>query len=212
MTGSDPRTIQPAFQNRPRPVRNFSGVPDIPWVLAVRPDDELMLAYRAGEQHAFELLFDRYRDPIWRFFRRRVPDARRSEELTQETFLALLRAAARYQPRASFRSYLFGIAFNLLAASRREDRRAPTTGLDEVDVAAPGGDATAVLWVRQALSELDAGEREVLMLREYDQLSYDEIAALVGVPVGTVRSRLFRARLALRDKLVGEREPEGVSR
>ncbi|HYN07656.1 MAG TPA: sigma-70 family RNA polymerase sigma factor [Vicinamibacterales bacterium] len=178
----------------------------------MRTDDELMLSYRGGEQHAFELLFDRYREPIWRFFRRRIPDAQRSEELTQETFLALLRAAHRYQPRSSFRSYLFGIAFNLLAAARREDRRVPTTALDDVDVAAPGCDATAVLWVRQALSALDDEDREVLMLREYDQLSYDEIAALVRVPVGTVRSRLFRARLALRDKLVGEREAEGVSR
>jgi RNA polymerase sigma-70 factor (ECF subfamily) len=178
----------------------------------VRTDDELMLAYRAGEQPAFELLFERYREPIWRFFRRRLPDAPGAEELTQETFLALLRAAPRYQPRASFRSYLFGIAFNLLAAARRERRRAPAAGLDALDVAAPQTDAAAVLWVRDALAALDDEDREVLMLREYDQLSYEEIAALLAAPVGTVRSRLFRARQALRARLAGTRETEGVVR
>ena len=179
---------------------------------AMRTDDELMLAHRAGDKRAFETLFDRYRESVWRFFRRRVPDAQRSEELTQETFLAVLKGADRYEPRESFRSYLFGIGFNLLSASRREARREAATTLDDVDVAAPGSDATAVLWVRQALAELEGDEREVLMLREYDQLSYTEIATLMGVAVGTVRSRLFRARMALRDKLVGQAETEGVSR
>ena len=84
------------------------------------------------------------------------------------------------------------------------------TPLDGVEPVASGADATAVLWVRQALAELDEQEREVLMLREYDQLSYDEIAQLLGIAVGTVRSRLFRARLALKDKLVARVEPQGV--
>jgi RNA polymerase sigma-70 factor, ECF subfamily len=169
-----------------------------------------MLAYRGGDNAAFDALFDRYRDPIWRFFRRRFADVRRAEELTQETFLAVVRGAPRYEPRSAFRSYLFGIAFNVLSASRREDRRGAMTPLDGVEPVASGSDATAVLWVRQALAELDEHEREVLMLREYDQLSYDEIAQVLGIAVGTVRSRLFRARLALKEKLVGPVEPQGV--
>jgi RNA polymerase sigma-70 factor (ECF subfamily) len=172
----------------------------------MRTDDELMLDHRAGDTRAFEALFSRYRDPVWRFFRRRVADPRHAEELTQETFLAVLKGADRYEPRASFRSYLFGIAFNLLAAARRERGRDAAAPLDGIDAAAPGADATAVLWVRQALAELDPDDREVLMFREYDQLSYVEIATLMGVAVGTVRSRLFRARMALRDKLVGQAE------
>jgi RNA polymerase sigma-70 factor (ECF subfamily) len=178
----------------------------------MRTDDELMLAHRAGDARAFEELFDRYREPVWRFFRRRVFDQRRSEELAQETFLAVLRAAGRYDARSSFRSYLFGIASNLLASSRREGRREAATEVGDFDVAAPGTDATTVLWVRQALAELDEKDREILMLREYEQLSYEEIAAVAGVPLGTVRSRLFRARLALKDKLVGQPVTEGVSR
>ncbi len=178
----------------------------------VRSDDELMLAHRAGDQLAFGVIFDRYRDPIWRFFLRRVQDPVRSEELTQDTFLAVLQAARRYEARASFRSYLFGIAFNLLAAWRREHRRDAATPLDEIDVAAPDAAVSDVLWVRAALARLDDDDREVLMLREYDQLSYDEIAALTGVALGTVRSRLFRARMALKARLVGHPETEGVSR
>src|SRR5262245_24193959 len=104
----------------------------------MRTDDELMLDHRAGDRHAFETLFERYREPIWRFFRRRLPDAQQAEELTQETFLAVLKGADRYKPRASFRSYLFGIAFILLSASRRQQRRETATALDAIDVAAPG--------------------------------------------------------------------------
>jgi RNA polymerase sigma-70 factor (ECF subfamily) len=60
-----------------------------------------------------------------------------------------------------------------------------------------------VLWVRQALAALDDIDREVLMLREYEQLRYEEIASLLGIPVNTVRSRLFRARMALKAQLNG---------
>jgi RNA polymerase sigma-70 factor (ECF subfamily) len=80
----------------------------------------------------------------------------------------------------------------------------------ELDPPAPEADPDRVLWVRRALAALDPTDREVLMLREYEQLSYDEIAGAIGVPTGTVRSRLFRARMALREKLVGQPQPSIV--
>lgn len=179
-------------------------------------DEDLMLAVKTGDRDAFASLFDRYRDPVWRFFRRRLADRSVAEELTQETFLAVLQGAARYEPRAALRSYMFGIAFNLLAAARR---KAAVAG-PEIDWSAPGiqhaapstADPVLVLWVRQALAGLDQDDREILMLREYEALSYDEIATLVGVPVGTVRSRLFRARLALKDKLEAQPETKEAAR
>jgi RNA polymerase sigma-70 factor (ECF subfamily) len=157
-------------------------------------DEALMLDLRRGSRDAFEELFARYRDAIYGFFRRRIPADGRAEDLTQETFLAVLAAAHRYEPRATVRSYLFGIAFHLLSSERRkQEREAPA-------IAEPA--ATPVLdeslWLREALSKLDATEREMLMLREYEQLSYGEIAALLKIPVNTVRSRLFRARMALK--------------
>jgi RNA polymerase sigma-70 factor (ECF subfamily) len=169
-------------------------------------DEELILAFLTGDRPAFETLFNRYREPIWGFFRRRLAEAAEAEELTQETFLAVLQAARRYEPRASFRSYLFGIAFNLLSASRRKSQRqgdVPAPNLDAVPAAST--DPAAVLWVRQALAALDPKDREIVMLREYESLDYAEIAAVVRVPVNTVRSRLFRARLALRNQLSGVR-------
>ena len=161
-------------------------------------DEELMLDVRRGDREAFERLFDRYRDPMWRFFRRRVPDAARAEELAQDAFVAVLQGAARYEPRAPLRSYLFGIAYNLLLAERRKSSHQLVEPLDAEPAAVSAGDPEAEMSVRSALALLDADDREILMLREYEQLSYQEIAHLKKMPLNTVRSRLFRARMALK--------------
>jgi RNA polymerase sigma-70 factor (ECF subfamily) len=173
-------------------------------------DEHLMLAWTQGSSDAFSELFRRYKQPIFGFFRRRTHEAARSahgpspaEELTQETFLALLRAASRYEPRALFRTYLYAIAFKILRAHRQKAAfRATFFGHPSV-LPDPGrSDSTeAGLWVRRAVAKLDAIDREILMLREYEQLSYAEIADLLHVPLNTVRSRLFRARTALRELL-----------
>jgi RNA polymerase sigma-70 factor (ECF subfamily) len=77
-------------------------------------DDQLILDARNGSRDAFEALFERYRTPIWKFFRRRIAEFARAEELTQDTFVALLEGAHRYEARTAFRAYLFGIAYNVL--------------------------------------------------------------------------------------------------
>lgn len=173
-------------------------------------DDELIRDARGGSREAFEALFERYRAPIWQFFRRRTPEASRAEELTQDTFVALLEGAHRYEARTVFRAYLFGIAYHLLSAERRKaaHRRA-----DPLDFDPPSGspcDPDAGLWVRRGLAQIDENDREILMLREYDELSYQEIADLRRLPLNTVRSRLFRARQALKAALVpADGPPEG---
>lgn len=163
-------------------------------------DEQLMLDVRDGSREAAEALFERYREPVWRFFRRRAPDAAIAEELAQDTFVALLDGRTRYEPRASFRSYLFGVAFNVLLAARRKASHRATESLD-VDPPSQTADPTGALWVRAALDQLELIDREVLMLREYEQLSYQEIADVQRIPLNTVRSRLFRARLALKEAL-----------
>src|SRR4029077_20369012 len=82
----------------------------------VLTDDELIAETGKGSQAAFEALFERYREPVWRFFRRRTPDTGVAQELSQDTFVALLEAARRYKPKGMFRSYLFGVAYNVLLA------------------------------------------------------------------------------------------------
>lgn len=165
-------------------------------------DEDLMGQVRDGVPGAFDQLFDRFREPVWRFFRRRVTDGARAEDLAQDVFAALVEAAPRYEPRAAFRSYLFGIAYNVLMAARRKAAAQAGDPLDPDATAGPSADPDAALWVRQALSRLDPDDREILMLREYEQLSYQEIADLRAMPINTVRSRLFRARAALKEALI----------
>lgn len=160
-------------------------------------DEGLMLDFQSGSREAFEELFARYRGPLYGFFRRRLQTAERAEDLIQETFLAVIRAASRYQPRAQVRTYLYGIALKLLATEhrKRHEETLPDSFPDPVLDDKP----EVALSVRQALEKLGSHEREILMLREYEQLSYEEIAGLLRLPINTVRSRLFRARMALKD-------------
>jgi RNA polymerase sigma-70 factor (ECF subfamily) len=166
-------------------------------------DERLMLAFSKGSSDAFAELFARYKQPIYGFFRRRLAEPAHAEELTQETFLALLRAASRYEPRALFRTFLYAIGFKILRAHRRKAAFRATFFGQPNSVPDPSKrDATeSGLWVRRAVAKLDPMDREILLLREYEELSYAEIADLLQLPVNTVRSRLFRARTALRNLL-----------
>ncbi|MCU1251792.1 MAG: polymerase sigma factor, sigma-70 family [Edaphobacter sp.] len=167
----------------------------------VATDEQLMVAFSRGSTDSFGELFSRYKQPMFGFFRRRLRDPAQAEELTQETFLALLRASSHYEPSATFRTYLYAIGFNILRAHRRkaaframfhgiEDREAVTRNTMDSDV-----------WLRDGVNRLERIDREILLLREFEQLSYAEIAELLKLPLNTVRSRLFRARTALRDLL-----------
>jgi RNA polymerase sigma-70 factor, ECF subfamily len=173
--------------------------------LPMSSDEALMLQFQGGSQVALEELFARYHEPLYGFFRRRLNHPEQAEDLAQETFLALIRAASRYEPRALFRTYLYGIALKLLSAERRKQLKSAAAVLDPEP--ATGGAAETGLWVRQALDRLDGLEREILMLREYEQLSYAEIADLLRIPLNTVRSRLFRSRLAMRSYLESGTSP-----
>lgn len=166
-------------------------------------DEKLMLDVQQGSAEAFTELFLRYRGPLYGFFRRRLENSARAEELAQETFAAILTGASRYEPRALFRTYLYGIAIHLLLADRRKSSRQPRAPDGaEADLPAHAEDPAAALWVRRAIAQLDPADREILLLREYEGLSYQEIAALLRLPLNTVRSRLFRARMALKALLV----------
>jgi RNA polymerase sigma-70 factor, ECF subfamily len=172
-------------------------------------DERLMLAFSQGSVEAFAELFRRYKQPVYGFFRRRVTDAAHAEELAQETFLALVRSAERYEPRALFRTYLYAIALKILRNFRRNAafRAFFIAGRKAVPDSGRQDATESALWVRGAIAKLDPLDREIVMLREYEQLSYAEIADLLSIPVNTVRSRLFRARMALRELL----QPSGVN-
>jgi RNA polymerase sigma-70 factor, ECF subfamily len=173
-------------------------------------DEQLMAAFAGGSKDAFGELFSRYKQPLYGFFRRRVADPAQAEELAQETFLAVLRASSRYEPRALFRTYLYAIGFKILGAHRRKAAFRATflgTTAESPEPALPNA-MDAELLLRQAVGKLERLDREILLLREFEQLSYAEIAELLGLPVNTVRSRLFRARMALRDLLAAAPAPK----
>lgn len=165
--------------------------------LAAMTDERLMLVFRLGNSDAFSELFRRYSGPLYGFFRRRLENASRAEELAQETFVVVLRGVERYEPRASFRTYLYGIAMRMTLAERRKSVcREPSIP----DLPDPPLDPchNEAIWVQRAIEQLEADHRDILLLREYEQLTYEEIGALLRLPVNTVRSRLFRARTALK--------------
>jgi RNA polymerase sigma-70 factor (ECF subfamily) len=193
--------VPPAAMNDTPPTPAFAA--------SSASDEHLMLAFSKGSAESFSELFVRYKQPIYGFFRRRTADPHHAEELSQETFLVLLRAATRYEPRALFRTYLYAIAFKILRAHRRKAAfRATFFGHPSTIPDPAQQDATeSGLWVRRAVEKLDRIDREILLLREFEQLSYAEISDLLELPINTVRSRLFRARTALRNLL----EPTAAS-
>jgi RNA polymerase sigma-70 factor (ECF subfamily) len=170
---------------------------------APETDEQLMEAVSRGSSDAFTVLFQRYKQPLFGFFRRRVTDPSLAEELTQESFLAVLRASSRYKASALFRTYLYAIGYKILRTHRRKAAfRATFLG------AQPGpheptveSGIAAELAIRQAVGRLTHLDREVLMLREFEEMSYLEISQLLGLPLNTVRTRLYRARTALRGLL-----------
>src|SRR5262249_10675944 len=132
-------------------------------------DEALMLKFQRGSREAFEELFARYRGPLHGFFRRRLQIAERAEDLTQETFLAVIRATSRYEPRSMVRTYLYGIAMNLLAAERRreaKDSPSPESSEEPRSADAPEN----VLWVRRGLDPIHDSAREILMHLECKKL------------------------------------------
>jgi RNA polymerase sigma-70 factor (ECF subfamily) len=156
-----------------------------------------MQAFKRGEGPAFRELFDRYKNPIYGFVRRRVNDPGRAEEITQDIFLALVQHRNGYEVRSSFRTYLYRIALNRVASEHRKPN--PVTEAEPEPTA--GGNPGIVQQVRQALDKLEPEQKQVVMLREYEGLSYQEIAKVMSIPIGTVRSKLFRAKLVLRELL-----------
>jgi RNA polymerase sigma-70 factor (ECF subfamily) len=197
----------PAFVLRPDISRNAMNESSStsPHETAPAPlsDEQLMLEFSKGSAAAFDQLFSRYQQPLFGFFRRRLADSSHAEELTQEAFLAILRASSRYVPRALFRTYLYAIAFKILRAHRRKAAfRATFLGNAPAHRDPATRDSSDIAFlIRHAVAKLEATDREVLLLREFEQLSYSEIAEVLRLPVNTVRSRLFRARMALHDLL-----------
>ena len=184
--------------------------------------DAHIIAACDEEPDRFRELFERHFAATLGFLRRRI-GPQIAEDLAIETFAVAFGRRGSYDPRqASARPWLFGIATNLLRHHRRTERRKllayARTGVDPDLAPDPGYEAAEARMEAQAagpalalaLASLRADERDVLLLYAWADLSYAEIADALGVPVGTVRSRLSRARTRLRELLAASGLPLGV--
>jgi RNA polymerase sigma factor (sigma-70 family) len=175
---------------------------------AAEPTDGEAIARSLTDPDEFCVLFERHFEVLYGYLARRFGRTL-GEELAAETFATAFEKRARYSPAyPDARPWLFGIALNLARTHARKERRElralARTGLDPLlNGSAPAEGDPAARELAAALAKLGRRDREVLLLFFWADLSYEAIAATLGVPVGTVRSRLNRARLRLRELLDG---------
>lgn len=173
-------------------------------------DGELMQA-SVQDPDQFAVVFDRHYAAIAGFLRRRL-ERSLADELAAETFLRAFDARERYDPaRPDALPWLFGIATHLLSHHRRAEERQLRAfaraghgsrgdgGFDDADARLDAAAASPL--IGEALAALKRGDREALLLYVWAELSYEQVAAALGIPVGTVRSRIHRARGLVRERL-----------
>jgi RNA polymerase sigma-70 factor, ECF subfamily len=181
-------------------------------------DQQLVERAQHGDKHAFELLVAKYQRKLGRLLSRFIRDAAEIEDVTQEAFIKAYRALPSFRGDSAFYTWLYRIGINtaknyLVAMGRR----APTTTEFDIadaetfengerlkDVNTPENELMSkqiANTVNQTLQELPDELRTAITLREIEGLRYEDIATIMGCPIGTVRSRIFRAREAIAEKL-----------
>ena len=176
-------------------------------------DDASLIEQSRHEPEAFAGLYDRHAVPIHRYVARRLGD-QAADDLVAETFLAAFRQRTRYDlGRPDARPWLYGIAGNLIGKHRRSEirmlRALARTGVDPVVEShtersdAKMSAAAASRPLAEALAGISARDRDVLLLVAWADLTYEQVAEALGIPIGTVRSRLSRARRKVREALGG---------
>ena len=197
--------------------------------LAERADEALMLEHADGSEDAFEELVRRHQKPVLNYIYRMVHNRHVAEELTQDVFMALVRNASHYAPTARFTTYLYKIASNIVSKEWARSKRRPKLlnfwapwgrrngDAEEFDPFEQIPDARACIHassqrdeiseaVNDALKYLPPHQREAFVLHRFQELAYEEIAAITNAPVGTAKSRVVRAERALRPFLARFRE------
>ena len=183
-------------------------------------DEDLMMGCRNGDMSAFELLVMRYKDLMINYIHRSISDYHRAEDLAQETFIRVLKSASGYEPKCQFKNWLYLIATNLCRNEVRNRHRRNTAFLDDLvsedeDVNYSGvmRDVSHLpdelyekkerqLIIQQTLNRLPDNQRLALNLVTYQDLRYDEIAAILDCSVSAVKSLIHRARQNMKTLLL----------
>lgn len=185
-------------------------------------DEQLFERYTDGDPEGFRILMERYQPRIQGFLRKRLNDEERVEDLTQDTFLRIHRARRSYDPSRKFSTWIHTIANNLLKNEFRNRSRRRETNFTDLrpETSASGSPSRPVEFaarsvdperdtyrselreaIEQAIEQMDEHHRVPFVMREVEDRTYEEIAEAIGIPVGTVKSRLNRARNAFRTLL-----------
>jgi len=178
-------------------------------------DEQVMLKYQEGDAQAMEELLRRYRNPIHSFAYRLSQDAVEAQDIAQEVFLKIHQFRAHYTPSGKFSTWIFSITHNICVSRLRKSKwltlwPSKSSKLDEPmefqspeaspqDVAAQN--ETAQL-VRTCIQGLPFLQKEALILREYENLDYQEIASILHMSLGAIKSLIFRARQTLKERLL----------
>jgi len=182
-------------------------------------DEVLMLRYKDGDLSAFEVIVEKHQQPLFSFAYRFCNDYHQAQDLVQEVFLRLVKRSKHYEPKAKFTTYLYTIAHNVCVDHfRRKKKRHHVSLSDPIDAdnemtvedtmkderANPQRDydqKTFEQALHQAVEELPAEQREVFLLREQQNLAFDEIARITGSLPSTAKSRMRYALQSIREKL-----------
>jgi RNA polymerase sigma-70 factor (ECF subfamily) len=169
-------------------------------------EHELIVQAQQGDRSAFGELVRRYREGVINVVYRIIADADRAEDVAQDTFIRAWQKLPNYQPRSPFRNWLYRIATNLTMDMVRSEKE--TLDVDSLPLASANNSLESAIEekeraesVQQAILNLPPASRSVLVLREYEGFSYQEIADTLGIPKGTVMSRLSYARKRLYELL-----------
>lgn len=176
-------------------------------------DEDLMVQFQAGTVEAFDILVSRYKDPLTTYIYRFLGDMKECEDLLQETFLRVYRNRHAYRRIAKFSTWLYTIAGNLARSEYRKRKRRRVFSLQSVnrdeeeyeveipdETFSPDRHTESTIqdrYIQEALKQLPDEFREVVVLRDVQQLAYEEIAEITGLPMGTVKSRINRGRTKL---------------
>jgi RNA polymerase sigma-70 factor (ECF subfamily) len=188
--------------------KNGKGDGQMVGVSGADPDQEVVAACRAGDRQAFNLLVLRHQDRVYTLAVRLLGDRGEAEDMAQEAFLKAYERVGDFRGDAKFRTWLYRICYNLCLNLLERKKSDPADGPPHESIPDPGARMPEQLiekerreLINRALSSLQREFREVIVLYHTGQWSYDEIAGLLALPVGTVRSRLHRARAELKQLL-----------
>ena len=178
-------------------------------------DEDLIKRFQSGDLYAFDLLVQRYKNRLTNFTYRFLGNIEESEDVVQETFLRLYRNRDAYKRIAKFSTWIYTIAGNLAKTELRKRKRRKVVSLTNIgydekdyeiaDIAlTPESKTDSALKeekIQKAIQKLSPRFRQVIVLREIEGLSYEEISEIINAPLGTVKSRVNRARHALQQYL-----------